>query len=111
MITIQDKSITVSQGDTFTTLFQLNSNGYKLSGTETVYFGIKINLDDTTPILSVACGLDVLNNIISVYIPKTTMSTLLAGNYFYDIVLNNGDMRMSLLYSSPFIIKEVCHNV
>ena len=48
----------VNQGDTFTTLFYLDKDGYVLDGTETIKFSIKEKLEDVSPVLKLACGVE-----------------------------------------------------
>ena len=110
MVIIKDTGIMVSKGETFQTLFELDKEGYELKGTETVTFNVKERPSDTNILLTLGCGVDYLNNVISVYGSKTQMSVLNEGNYFYDIVmeLTNG-ARYTLIYPSPFIVKGVCY--
>lgn len=42
----------VNQGDTFTTLFYLDKDGYVLDGTETIKFSIKEKLEDAAAVLN-----------------------------------------------------------
>lgn len=109
MVIVKDQTIMVSKGCTFTTLFQLDKSGYTLTGEETITLNIKERPDDSSIVLSLPCGIDVLNNIVSVYGTKTEMQ-IDAGTYFYDIVMNttNGQ-RHTLLYPSKFIVREVCY--
>lgn len=109
MVIVRDQTIMVSKGCTFTTLFQLDKSGYTLDGTETITLNIKQRPSDTSVVRSLACGIDVLNNIVSVYATGTEMQ-LEAGTYFYDIVmrLTTGAVY-TLMYPSKFIIREVCY--
>lgn len=109
MVIVKDQTIMVSRGCTFTTLFQLDRSGYTLNGTETIQFNVKQRPDDTSIVLRLPCGIDVLNNIISVYGSKGQMQ-INAGTYFYDVVmtLTNGQ-RHTLMYPSKFIVREVCY--
>jgi hypothetical protein len=113
MITVMENyDLVVSEGDTFLTAFQFNLNGYKLTGNETITFNIKANLEDKNPLISSICGIDTVNNVITANIPASTMKTLLAGEYFYDVfMVTPSGFKMSLIYSQRFIIGEVCHYV
>ena len=110
MVIVKDQTIMVSRGETFQTLFEMDKSGYVLDGTETITFNVKERPEDTTVVLSLPCGIDILNNIVSVYGTKTEMSKLNAGTYFYDVlmVLPSG-ARYTLTYSSKFIVREVCY--
>jgi hypothetical protein len=109
---MENYDLVVSAGDTFTTLFQFNMNGYKLTGRETITFNIKNNIDDTSPVISTLCGIDNVNNVITAYVSADEMKNLLAGNYFYDVfMVTPTGFKMSLIYSQRFIIEGVCHNV
>lgn len=110
MVIVKDQTIMVSKDCTFTTLFELDKSGYTLDGTETITFNVQKNPEDTTVLLSLPCGIDVLNNIISVYGTKTEMAVLAAGTYFYDIVMTlSSGARHTLMYPSKFIVREVCY--
>ena len=110
MVIVKDKTIMVSKGDTFLTLFMLADDGYKLDGSESIKFSVKKQPDEISVFLSLICGIDTYNNIISVYGSKEKMSFLPAGNYFYDIVMNlKSGARHTLVYPSRFIVREVCH--
>ena len=110
MITIKDKTIMVNQGDTFTTLFYLDNDGYVLDGTETIKFSIKENLSDASAVLEIVCGIDTLNNVISVYSTATEMRSLSEGTYWYDISMTTSSgFHMTLLYPSKFIVKGISH--
>lgn len=112
MIIVKEKTIMVSKGDTFNTLFYVDPDkGYKFDGTETITFNIKERTDDTgSPLVSIRCGIDTLNNIISVYATKTEMAVLGEGNYLYDLVMDKNGVRITLLYPAKFIVKGVVHN-
>lgn len=110
MVIVKDTGIMVSKGETFQTLFELDKEGYTLTGTEVVRFNVKQRPSDTTVLLTLPCGIDVLNNIISVYGTKEKMSVLDAGDYFYDIVMElTTGARYTLIIPSPFIVKGVCY--
>ena len=109
MVIVKDQTIMVSKGCTFTTLFQLDKSGYVLNGTETITLNVKKRPEDTTVVLSLPCGIDVLNNIISVYATKEEMQ-IEAGTCFYDVVMNlAGSTRYTLMFPSKFIVQEVCY--
>ncbi|WP_026765561.1 hypothetical protein [Selenomonas ruminantium] len=110
MITIKDKTIMVNQGDTFTTLFYLDKDGYVLDGTETIKFSIKEKVSDTNSVLVLICGIDTLNNVISVYGTAAEMRSLREGIYWYDISMTTrSGFHMTLLYSSKFIVRGISH--
>ena len=110
MIIVKDKTIMTSKGQTFTTLFQMPEDGYVLDGSETIKLNVKRNPEDTDILLTLPCGIDKLNNIISVYGTKQEMSVLDAGTYFYDIVMNlTSGARYTLMYPARFIVREVCY--
>ena len=110
MITIKDKTIMVNQGDTFTTLFYLDKDGYVLDGTETIKFSIKEKLDDTAAMLKLACGVDRLNNVISPYGSAAEMNRLKPGTYWYDISMTTRTgLHITLLYPSKFIVRGISH--
>ena len=109
MVIVKDQTIMVSKGCTFTTLFQMDKSGYVLDGTETITFNIKERPEDTTVVLSLPCGIDTLNNIVSVYATKEEMQ-IDAGTYFYDVLMVlNSDARYTLMFPSKFIVQEVCY--
>ena len=109
MVIVKDQTIMVSRGCTFTTLFQLDKSGYTLTGSETITFNVKKRPEDTSAVLRLPCGVDVLNNIVSVYATKTQMN-IDAGTYFYDIVMTLADgQRHTLMYPSKIIVREVCY--
>lgn len=110
MVIVKDTGIMVSKGETFQTLFEMDKEGYTLTGNETITFSVKQRPSDTTILLTLPCGIDTLNNIISVYGTKEEMSVLDEGDYFYDIVMNlTSGARYTLIYPSPFIVKGVCY--
>ena len=110
MIIVKDKTIMTSKGQTFTTLFEMDKSGYVLDGSETIKLNIKRNPEDTDILLTLPCGIDTLNNIISVYGTKEEMSVLPAGTYFYDILMTlTSGARYTLLYPSKLIVREVCY--
>ncbi len=110
MVIVKDKTIMISKGETFTTLFELDTSGYVLTGNETITFNVKDEPDDATIRLTLACGIDTLNNIISVYGTKEEMAVLEAGIYFYDILMTlTSGARYTLTYPSKFIVREVCY--
>lgn len=110
MVIVKETSIMVSKGETFTTLFELDKEGYTLTGTETIKFSVKSRPGDDSILLTLPCGIDTLNNIVSVYGTKEQMSVLNEGNYFYDIVMDlPSGARYTLIYPSPFIVKGVCY--
>ena len=110
MVIVRDTAIMVSKGETFQTLFELDKEGYKLTGAETIKFSVKARPSDKKILLTLACGIDRLNNIVSVYGSKQEMSALDEGDYFYDLVMTlSSGARYSLIYPSPFIVKGVCY--
>lgn len=110
MVIVKDNGIMVSKGETFQTLFEMDKEGYTLTGTETIKFSVKQRPSDTAILLVLPCGIDTLNNIVSVYGTKEQMGVLEAGNYFYDIVMTlTTGARYTLIYPSPFIVKGVCY--
>lgn len=109
MVIIRDLTIMTSKGCTFLTLFKMDKNGYRLNGTETITFNVKKRPEDTDIILSLTCGIDVLNNIVSVYGTKEEMQ-IDAGTYFYDVVMTlTSGTRYTLMFPSKFIVQEVCY--
>ena len=109
MVIVKDQTIMVSKGCTFITLFEMDKSGYQLSGSETIRFNVKERPTDANVILSLPCGIDVLNNIVSVYGTKTEMQ-LEAGTYFYDILMTlPSGARHTLMFPSKFIVQEVCY--
>ena len=109
MVIVKDKTIMTSKGTTFTTLFDMDKSGYVLTGNETITFNVKKRPDDTNIVLRLPCGIDKLNNIISVYGTKTEMN-IEAGTYFYDILMSlPSGAKYTLVYPSPFIVKGVCY--
>lgn len=110
MVIVRDTGIMVSKGETFQTLFELDKEGYTLTGTETITFNVKQRPSDSTVLLTLPCGIDVLNNIVSVYGTKEEMSVLDEGEYFYDLVMNlTTGARYTLIVPSPYIVKGVCY--
>ena len=110
MVIVKDNGIMVSKGETFQTLFEMDKEGYTLTGTETIKFSVKKRPNDTQVLLRLPCGIDKLNNVISVYGSKEQMNVLDAGEYFYDIVMNlQTGARYTLIIPSPFIVKGVCY--
>lgn len=110
MVIVKENGIMVSKGETFQTLFEMDEQGYKLTGTETIRFSVKQRPSDDDVLLMLPCGIDALNNVISVYGTKEQMSVLEEGNYFYDIVMNlTTGARYTLIIPSPFIVKGVCY--
>lgn len=110
MVIVKDTGIMISKGETFTTLFEMDKEGYLLTGTETIRFSVKSRPSDDNVLLRLPCGIDRLNNIVSVYGTKEQMSVLDEGNYFYDIVMTlPSGARYTLIYPSPFIVKGVCY--
>ena len=109
MVIVKDQTIMVSKGCTFTTLFEMDKSGYQLSGSETIMFNVKERPSDTSVILSLPCGIDILNNIVSVYATKEEMQ-IEAGTYFYDAVMTlSSGARHTLMFPSKFIVQEVCY--
>ena len=110
MVIVKDLTIMVSKGETFQTLFEMDKSGYVLDGTETITFNVKERPENTDVLLSLPCGIDILNNIVSVYGTKTEMSKLGAGTYFYDVLMDlPSGARYTLTYPSKFIVREVCY--
>ncbi len=110
MITVKGKTLMISANDTFMTLFQ--AYGALLDGTETIYFNINAEPNGSAPIKRIPCGIDRLNNIISIYATKSEMSVLEAGKtYWYDLTMDtpNG-LHMTLIYPSKLIVREVMHS-
>ena len=100
----------VSKGETFQTLFEMDKEGYNLTGTETIRFNVKRRPSDDDVLLRLPCGIDTLNNVVSVYGTKEQMSVLDEGNYFYDVVMElTTGARYTLILASPFIVKGVCY--
>jgi len=111
VIVVKGNTIMVSQNDTFLTFFKMAAEGYILKGTETVRFSIKENLGDLNPLITTTCFIDIANNIIRVFIDKSLMVRLAAGNYYYDLDLTRLDgFHTTLVYPSKFIVREVVHN-
>lgn len=109
MVIVKDKTIMVSKGTTFMTLFEMDKEGYVLTGYETILFSIKVRPEEDKVLRSFPCGIDKLNNIISVYATKEEMN-IDEGFYFYDIVMTlPTGARYTLVYPSPFIVKGVCY--
>ena len=110
MVIVRENGIMVSKGETFQTLFEMDKEGYVLTGNEVITFNVKQRPSDTNILLTLSCGIDTLNNIVAVYGTKGEMGVLDAGNYFYDIVMTlPTGARYTLIYPSPFIVKGVCY--
>ena len=106
MIIVKDKSIMCSHGDTFITLFHLK--GLELKDGDSAVFTVK---KDIEALLSLPCGIDTLNNVISVFGTAQEMSVLAEGTYWYDLYINTaGGAHTTLVYPNKFIVRRTVHN-
>ena len=109
MIIVKDKDIMCSRGDTFITLFHLK--GMQLTANDSAVFTVKSDLDRSQVLLSLSCGIDTDNNVITVYGTANEMSVLPAGRYWYDLYVNTANgAHTTLLYPNRFIVRETVHN-
>lgn len=109
MIIVKDKSIMCSHGDTFITLFHLK--GLELKDGDSAVFTVKKDIEGRQVLLSLPCGIDTLNNVISVFGTAQEMSVLAEGTYWYDLYINTeGGAHTTLVYPNKFIVRRTVHN-
>ena len=65
MIIVKEKTIMCSRGDTFITLFYVK--GLVLTENDRAVFTVKKDIEGRQTLLSLPCGIDTLNNVISVF--------------------------------------------
>ena len=107
MLTICDKKIIISKGDTFDVTFKLY--GYELIETDIVVFTIKDKLDSPNEILEKKME-KLTGDLIRVKISAEEMETLSEGTHYYDVLCHSGDVVLALCYPQQCVIKEVVHN-
>lgn len=106
MLTIDDKNIKISKGDTFNILFQVS--GYEFKDTDVVIFTIKKDIYSEALIEKIFDNIQ--NNIINVVIVAKEMNKLITGEYVYDLVCKSGDTILTLNYPAKIRITGVVHN-
>ena len=109
MVIVRDNTLMISKGETLQTLFCLDRSGYELTGEELIKFNVKKTPSDDSIILQLTCGIDVLNNIVSVYATKEEISVLDVGIYYYDMLMTIRNARYTLMYPAQLIVREVCY--
>lgn len=107
MITIDDKKIKVSKGDTFNITFNLK--GYSLIESDRVIFSVKDRLGNSLPILREEFT-GITGSSLNIFISAEKMASLDAGIKYYDLVIVNEDRKYTLIYPSVFEVVEVIHN-
>ncbi len=109
MIIVKGKTIMCSRGDTFITLFYVK--GLTLTENDRSFFTVKEEIHSQQPILTLPCGIDTLNNVISVFGTAQEMSVLAEGEYWYDLYVNtSGGAHTTLVYPSRLIVRGTVHN-
>lgn len=107
MLTIDDKNIKISKGDTFNILFQVS--GYEFKDTDVVIFTIKKDTYSNEALIEKRFE-DIQDNIINVIVTADEMSKLTTGEYVYDLVCKSGDTILTLNYPAKIRITGVVHN-
>lgn len=59
------------------------------------YISIKKSIDDNTYVYNSTGDVDVVNNLITIIIPHTALTEM--GVYFYDITVDDGNSRYTLV--------------
>ena len=109
MIIVKEKTIMCSRGDTFITLFYVK--GLVLNENDTAVFTVKDDLGSRQPLLTLPCGIDTLNNIVSVVGSAQEMSVLPEGVFWYDLYLDTANgAHTTLVYPSKLIVRGTVHN-
>ena len=94
MIIVKEKTIMCSRGDTFITLFYVK--------------GLVLTENDRAVL---PCGIDTLNNVISVFGTAQEMSVLAEGTYWYDLYVDTASgAHTTLVYPNKFIVRRTVHN-
>ncbi|MBQ2223011.1 MAG: hypothetical protein II421_06375 [Bacteroidales bacterium] len=109
MIIVKEKTIMCSRGDTFITLFYVK--GLVLTENDRAVFTVKKDIEGRQTLLSLPCGIDTLNNVISVFGTAQEMSVLAEGTYWYDLYVDTaGGAHTTLVYPNKFIVRRTVHD-
>ena len=96
-------------GDTFITLFYVK--GLVLTENDRAVFTVKKDIEGRQTLLSLPCGIDTLNNVISVFGTAQEMSVLAEGTYWYDLYVDTASgAHTTLVYPNKFIVRRTVHN-
>ena len=91
MIIVKEKTIMCSRGDTFITLFYVK--GLVLTENDRAVFTVKKDIEGRQTLLSLPCGIDTLNNVISVF-----------------GTAQESGAHTTLVYPNKFIVRRTVHN-
>ncbi len=109
MIIVKEKTIMCSRGDTFITLFYVK--GLVLTENDRAVFTVKKDIEGRQTLLSLPCGIDTLNNVISVFGTAQEMNVLAEGTYWYDLYVDTASgAHTTLVYPNKFIVRRTVHN-
>ena len=100
-VTNKEKTIVRLDTKNFSTLANISLNGCIL------YLTVKTNIDDVTNIFEVNSGtITTTDGTAILTIPKATMDTVVAGDYWYELTIQNSLGKPYQLTTSIFSVSE-----
>lgn len=114
MLAIEGKNIKLTRGDWAQICFNLkNTDGseYVLTEGEIIKFGLKINADNETELISKTMT-NANESYVVLTLDKSDTENLTFGKYYYDIRIIDADGKINTpMYKAIFEISEVITNV